>query len=78
MITIYPNMKKYTFEIYRDKKKEFRWRLKASNGRIIAESGESYQRKGMMMKTLKKLISSMSSVEKVVDVSGPIKSTSYY
>lgn len=71
-------MKKYTFEIYRDKKKEFRWRLKSSNGRIIAESGESYQRKGMMMKTLKKLISSMSSVEKVVDVSGPIKSTSYY
>lgn len=72
-------MKKYTFEIYRDKKKEFRWRLKASNGKIIADSAESYNRKGMMLKTLKKLIQAMIySIEKVVDVSGPVKHTSYY
>lgn len=32
------------FVIYRDKKKEFRWRLKANNGKIIADSGESYKR----------------------------------
>jgi uncharacterized protein YegP (UPF0339 family) len=31
-----------TFEVYKDKKKEFRWRLKASNGKIIATSSESY------------------------------------
>jgi uncharacterized protein YegP (UPF0339 family) len=31
-----------TFEIYKDKKGEFRWRLKASNGLIIATSGEGY------------------------------------
>lgn len=31
------------FEIYRAKD-GFRWRLKASNGRIIAESGEAYKK----------------------------------
>ena len=30
------------FEIFKDSKKEFRWRLKASNGLIIATSGEGY------------------------------------
>ena len=30
------------FEIFKDNKKEFRWRLKASNGLIIATSGEGY------------------------------------
>ncbi len=29
------------FEIYRDAKKEFRFRLKASNGEVVA-TGESY------------------------------------
>ncbi len=33
------------FIIYRDSKKEWRWRLKASNGKIIADSGEGYKRK---------------------------------
>jgi uncharacterized protein YegP (UPF0339 family) len=31
---------------FQDKKKEFRWQLRAPNGRIIAVSGEGYQRKG--------------------------------
>lgn len=75
---IYLYMRKYTFEIYRDKKKEFRWRLKASNGRIIADCAEGYKRKGMLMKTLRKLISYVMFIEKVVDLSGRVKTTSYY
>lgn len=31
------------FETYVDRKKEFRWRLKAKNGKILA-SGESYKK----------------------------------
>ena len=31
-----------TYIYYRDNKDEWRWRLKASNGRIIADSGEGY------------------------------------
>lgn len=31
-----------TYVYYKDAKGEWRWRLKASNGRIIADSGEGY------------------------------------
>ena len=34
-----------TFEVYKDKAGEFRWRLKASNGQNIASSGEGYAEK---------------------------------
>ena len=33
------------FELYTDAKKEFRWRLVASNGQAIATSGEGYKSK---------------------------------
>lgn len=33
------------FICYRDNAGEYRWHLKASNGKIIAESGEGYKRK---------------------------------
>lgn len=29
-------------EFFKDKKGEYRWRLKASNGQVIADSGEGY------------------------------------
>jgi uncharacterized protein YegP (UPF0339 family) len=31
-----------TYYYYKDAKGEWRWRLKASNGRILADSGEGY------------------------------------
>lgn len=31
------------FELYRDARKELRWRIRAKNGRIIADSAESYK-----------------------------------
>jgi len=33
------------FEIYKDASGEFRWRLRAKNGRIIANSGDGYKNK---------------------------------
>lgn len=33
------------FEIYRDAAREFRWRLKANNGKIIATSNDGYHNK---------------------------------
>jgi uncharacterized protein YegP (UPF0339 family) len=33
------------FEIYKDAKGEFRWRLVASNGQMIASGGEGYKQK---------------------------------
>ena len=32
------------FIVYRDGKREWRWRLVAKNGRVIADSGEGYKR----------------------------------
>ena len=34
---------RYRFEVYLDKKGEWRWRLVAPNNRIIANSGEGYK-----------------------------------
>lgn len=34
-----------TFEVYLDNADEWRWRLVAANGNIIADSGEGYQSK---------------------------------
>lgn len=31
------------YVVYKDHKSEWRWRLKASNGAIIADSGEGYK-----------------------------------
>ncbi len=31
------------YEIYQDKRGEWRWRLKAANGRILAVSSEGYK-----------------------------------
>ncbi|HEX8119073.1 MAG TPA: DUF1508 domain-containing protein [Pyrinomonadaceae bacterium] len=34
-----------TFQVYQDAAGEWRWRLVAGNGRIVADSGEGYQHK---------------------------------
>lgn len=33
------------FEVYQDKAGEWRWRLKAENNKIVADSGEGYNSK---------------------------------
>lgn len=33
------------FEIYRTRNKQWRWRLRAANGKLIANAGESYRRR---------------------------------
>jgi len=42
-------MRHAKLEIYRDKRSEWRWRLRASNGRILADSGEGYRRRASML-----------------------------
>ena len=34
-----------TFWVYRDRAGKWRWRLRAGNGKILADSGQSYQHK---------------------------------
>ena len=42
-------MRTAKLEIYRDAKRQWRWRLRASNGRIVADSGEGYRRKASLL-----------------------------
>ncbi len=40
------------FEVYQDKKGEFRWRLKARNGEIIAIAEEGFATKDSCMRSI--------------------------
>lgn len=40
------------FELYKDKKAEFRWRLRHSNGNILATASEGYKAKASAMKCI--------------------------
>ncbi len=40
------------FQIYRDSRSEFRWRLRAGNGRVIAKADEGYKTKAACLKTV--------------------------
>lgn len=48
-------MKKTLFEVYKDKKGEFRWRIVAVNGKIVADSSEGYRRKDSCIKAAYRL-----------------------
>lgn len=37
------------FEVYKDTKGDFRWRMKAGNGEVIADSNEGYKSKESCM-----------------------------
>jgi uncharacterized protein YegP (UPF0339 family) len=49
--TVKPIKKMLHFEVYRDDKREYRWRLKAKNGKIVAQ-GEGYKRRQGLYKAL--------------------------
>jgi uncharacterized protein YegP (UPF0339 family) len=46
---------KLKFEVTRDAAKEFRWRLKAANGKILATSGQGYKAKADCMNGIKRI-----------------------
>lgn len=50
------------FEVYRDKKGEYRWRLLTSNGRIAADSGEGYTRREDAHRAIKTLLKDINDV----------------
>jgi len=45
-----------TFVIFKDHRGEWRWSLRARNGRKVADSGEGYQRRGQAKKMVEKII----------------------
>ncbi|MFH1897056.1 MAG: DUF1508 domain-containing protein [Candidatus Desantisbacteria bacterium] len=45
----------YKLQIYKDKKKELRWRLIARNGKIVCDSGEGYKKMTSLTRIVTKL-----------------------
>ena len=45
---------KDTFEVYQDKRGEYRWRRKAANGQIVGASSEGYTKKADCEKNMKR------------------------
>lgn len=41
------------FEIYRDTDQQYRWRLIAGNGRVVAVAGEGYKNRAGCLKGIK-------------------------
>ena len=60
---------KANFELYEDKNKEHRWRLKASNGQVIASSSEAYKAKADAEKAVE-IVKAGAPKAQVVEVEG--------
>jgi uncharacterized protein YegP (UPF0339 family) len=58
------------FEVFRDVKQEYRWRLVAANGRAVAVSGEGYTRRDDCLRALK-TVRELVPTAPVVDVPAP-------
>ena len=50
-----PRKYEYTFTVYKDSRKQWRWRLTAPNGKIFADSGEGYRRRVDCLRAIRKL-----------------------
>ena len=50
-----------TFTLYKDKAGEWRWRLKHSNGNILATASEGYASKASAMKCIENVKASSSA-----------------
>jgi hypothetical protein len=55
------------FEIYADSSGNYRWRLRASNGQIVASSGESFSSKANAIRAAENVRDNAGSAE-VVEV----------
>lgn len=52
---------RFWFNVYQDHKAEYRWQLKAINGRIIAESGESFENRGNAIDSIQLVMGAVGS-----------------
>lgn len=55
------------FHIYQDRKGEWRWRLKARNGRIVADSGEGYVKQGNAYRAVLRMLNGVGEADIVVE-----------
>ena len=58
--------KQFKAEIYRDARQEFRWRVRAPNGRIVADGAEGYRDRADCARMLA-MLCRVAEVENLVD-----------
>jgi uncharacterized protein len=63
-----------TFELFKDRQGQFRWRLRASNGKIIADSGEGYVQKADCQHGID-LVKSEAAGSEVKEISAGVTNT---
>jgi uncharacterized protein YegP (UPF0339 family) len=51
--------------VYQDTKGEWRWRLKAANGKIVADSGEGYTQRWTAERAAKAVIAAARAVSDI-------------
>lgn len=56
--------RKLIARVYQNKKKEWQWKIIATNGEIIAWSGKGYKKEDIMLKALYELMGNSYQVEK--------------
>jgi uncharacterized protein YegP (UPF0339 family) len=56
-------MRTNRLQVYEDKHGEWRWRLRAPNGRIIADSAEGYVNRSGALRAARKLIGTPIALE---------------
>lgn len=44
------------FQIYKDSRGEWRWRIRAANGKIVADSGEGYKNQQDCIDMIRKIV----------------------
>lgn len=52
--------------VYRDGRKEWRWRARTRNGRIVAEGGEGYKRRAALLSSLRSFMKVIRAQETVI------------
>lgn len=57
-----PTSRGFKLHIYQDARGEFRWRMVASNGKTVADSGEGYKRRSGAVKAAVRVIEAPKSL----------------
>lgn len=52
-------------EFYRDRKREYRWRIRAKNGKVLADCGEGYTRKSDCRQSYNRLFKTLNGVVEI-------------
>ncbi len=69
-------MRGYKFEIYKDRAGEWRWRLKAANGKKVGDSGEGYKR-AATARRMARMIRNAPIIEVIVSASKKARLAGY-